>query len=139
MFAREDSMFCLSVRRYLLPGFLLPGCLAAAVCLNAQAQGVPPKPVQAETKNVRADPLDAMAEVAPALHQSAFAFYRAVGDASVAGWREANDTVTRIGGWRAYARETQAPAPLAGPMVTPTVPTPAASANTGVHQSHRQP
>ncbi len=33
--------------------------------------------------------------------------YRAYADQSVASWREANDQVGRIGGWRAYAKEMQ--------------------------------
>ena len=122
-------MPCSSLRR-----LLLPGCLAAAVCLQAQAQEVP-TPVLAENRNVRPDPLNAQAEVPPALHRSAFAFYRAVGDAPAAGWREANDIVARIGGWRAYAREAQAPAP----MVAPPVPAPAASPSPGGHQGHGKP
>ena len=36
---------------------------------------------------------------------SAFTGYQAYSEQAVVSWREANDTVGRIGGWRAYARE----------------------------------
>lgn len=37
--------------------------------------------------------------------------YKAYADQPVEPWREANDRVGRIGGWRAYAREIQTGAP----------------------------
>ncbi len=40
-------------------------------------------------------------------YRSAFEGYRPFGDPPAVPWREANDAVGRIGGWRAYARETQ--------------------------------
>lgn len=61
----------------------------------------------------RADPLDPQARVPAATHQSPLAGYRRLGDDKPLPWREANDTVTRIGGWRAYAREAQQPEPAA--------------------------
>ncbi|MDH4062241.1 MAG: hypothetical protein OEU94_15645 [Aquincola sp.] len=65
----------------------------------------------------RPDPLDAAAATAPLVHRSAFSGYRKMtADTSPRAWREANDGVERIGGWRAYAREaqaSQAPAPPA--------------------------
>lgn len=58
--------------------------------------------------------------------ESAFRGYRGYADEPVASWREANDQVRQIGGWRAYAREAQAPAapaPSADPGSTnPVVP-----------------
>ena len=56
-----------------------------------------------------ADPLNARASVPPLVHESAFAQYRRLADAPVGSWREANDNVSRIGGWRAYAREARQP------------------------------
>lgn len=57
------------------------------------------------------DPLDPNASVPLAMHRSALASYRtALPDVPVAGWKEVNDRVARIGGWRAYAREAAAPA-----------------------------
>jgi hypothetical protein len=44
----------------------------------------------------------------PALeHRSTFERYRRFDDQPPSSWREANDTVGRIGGWRAYGREAQ--------------------------------
>ena len=51
---------------------------------------------------------------APAGWPSAFDGYRRFADAPAADWRAANDTVGRIGGWRAYAREGQEAAPAGG-------------------------
>jgi len=64
----------------------------------------------------RPDPLDARAAVPPLVHASALALYRRLGEVPVGSWREANDAVTRIGGWRAYTREANQPeAPNPGP------------------------
>ena len=51
------------------------------------------------------DPADASAPVPPAMYQSPFADYRVLGEDKSTPWQEANDTVGKIGGWRAYARE----------------------------------
>ena len=47
------------------------------------------------------------AEVQAPSFRSAFEAYRTHADPPAIGWRQANDTVGRIGGWRAYAREAQ--------------------------------
>ena len=64
----------------------------------------------------RPDPGDASAPVPPAVHQSPFAHYRPFAAEVLGPWREANDEVGRIGGWKAYAREahegTRQPAPV---------------------------
>jgi len=52
----------------------------------------------------------------PAPYRSVFTDYRGLSEQPLAPWRESNDTVGRIGGWRAYARENQgepAPSPKA--------------------------
>lgn len=51
------------------------------------------------------EPADAAAAVHPTIYQSPFAEYRRLGDDKATPWREANETVAGIGGWRAYARE----------------------------------
>ena len=58
---------------------------------------------------VRPDPSDARAAGPPVAYTSAFAGYPRIGDASPVTWRDANDTVACIGGWRVYSREAQAP------------------------------
>ena len=73
--------------------------------LSAQAQ------VQSPT--TRPDPLDSKAKVPAVRYESAFAQFRRIGDDKPVAWREANDAVARIGGWRVYAREAQQPDPAA--------------------------
>ena len=75
---------------------------------------------QTEPRAARPDPLNAQAAVPALVHTSAFAAYRRHADAAPIPWKEANDTVARIGGWRAYARE-------AGASVAPAAPAAAAS------------
>ncbi len=63
---------------------------------------------------------------APVEYRSAFTGYQAFGDDQPVSWKEANDAVREIGGWRAYAKEAQAGQPAAQPAPTPTpTPTPA--------------
>ena len=63
----------------------------------------------AAAQTVRPDPSDARATVPPVAYTSTFSGYARVGDGKPVTWREANDTVARIGGWRVYSREAQAP------------------------------
>jgi hypothetical protein len=74
--------------------------------------------LSAETPTAaRRDPSAAGAPVPPVQYKSPFAGFKALGDGKPVGWRQANDTVTGIGGWRVYAREAQqpdTPAPAAG-------------------------
>ena len=60
---------------------------------------------------VRPDPLDAKASVPALSYRSSFSRYRGLGEDKPVSWREANDAVARIGGWRVYAREAQQPEP----------------------------
>ena len=43
----------------------------------------------------------------PSVYRSAWSGYRAFADEKVISWKEANDEVRRIGGWRTYLRESQ--------------------------------
>lgn len=61
----------------------------------------------------RPDPLNARAEVPPTAHRSALGAYRPAHEVAVGSWKEANDLVTRIGGWRVYLREATQPEPAA--------------------------
>lgn len=85
------------------------------------------------------DALDASAPVPLALHESAFKNYRSHADATVRDWRTTNDTVGRIGGWRAYAREANppAPAPAKQPASSPAPEVPSAPA-AGHHSGHQK-
>jgi hypothetical protein len=111
--------------------------LAAASLIHpsAHAQGAP-------GRTERADPLDAQARVPTVTHVSPLASYRRLGDDKRVPWTEANDTVNRIGGWRAYAREAQqadpaapAPVPSAAPNAAPSS-APSAAPRHGGHKMH---
>lgn len=108
--------------------------------LTAQAQPA--------AKTARPDPLDPKASVPALSYESSFSQYRRLVDEKPVSWRDANDTVTRIGGWRVYAREAQQPnpAPAAKPADAtsaakpsdPGVPTPAKPMPPG-HGGHKMP
>jgi hypothetical protein len=86
--------------------WLLPVAVLAVVAGAADAQTAAPL----STPTRAADPANPQAQVPPARHESAFAGYRRHAEAAPSAWKDANDTVTRIGGWRTYAREAAAPA-----------------------------
>jgi hypothetical protein len=71
-------------------------------------------PVAAPAQSPRADPLDAQAATAPLVYRSSLAGYKKLAaDAPLQAWRDANIAVESAGGWRALAREANAPAPVA--------------------------
>lgn len=116
--------------------FRLGGCrsipvvallLAASL---AQAQGSP-------ARTERADPLDAQVRVPVVTYGSSLSSYRRLGDDRRTDWKEANETVNRIGGWRAYTREAQQPeAPASAPATSgaPAVTSRTAPAHGGHHK-----
>ena len=65
-------------------------------------------PVMAEDSKESAvsnEPLNANVAIQPLRYETPFVNYRSYQEIPVASWREANDEVARIGGWKAYARE----------------------------------
>lgn len=87
------------------PRWLLPAVWLAAATA-AQAGPVPPT-----TSTSTPSPLDATVPVPLLAHESAFARYRGLTDTEATRpWKETNEHVGRIGGWRVYAREAQQPA-----------------------------
>ena len=59
----------------------------------------------------------------PLKFDSVLSRYKTMTDQKVGSWREANDTVTRIGGWRSYLKEAQSPdAKTAAPPASPSLP-----------------
>lgn len=77
----------------------------------------------------------AAAQTAPATVQaptfrSTLEGYQSFGEQKVAPWKDANDTVGRIGGWRAYAKEVQEGG------ASPQAPKPAASSSAHPHAGH---
>lgn len=105
----------LPASRWLTPVALLVGFTVSALTAHAEPTAQATKP----------DPLDSKAGVPTVTYESSFTRYLRLGDEKPVSWREANDTVTRIGGWRVYAREAQQPEPA--PTAKPLAPMPAAS------------
>jgi len=91
--------------------WLLPAVWLAAATVT-QAGPVPPA---ASTRPP--SPLDAAVTVPLLTHESAFAHYRGLtGAQATRSWKETNEHVGRIGGWRVYAREAQQPASASSEM-----------------------
>lgn len=106
--------------------------VGASASLLAQAQG-------------RGTPMEPTREAAPPAAEQPAPFtsmlrtYQPFGDEPVADWREANDTVLRIGGWQAYGREARdamraAPAP--SPPVQPSQSPPSGATLDNDHEGH---
>ena len=118
--------FSMPIRRWRSPRarrFLwLPAALTA-LTLTVQV----PAQAQAAAPSSRPDPLDPQARIPTLSYQSSFAAYRRLDDGQLISWRDANDTVSRIGGWRVYAREAQQPdaAAAAAPSASAPVAPPA--------------
>jgi hypothetical protein len=129
---REDFSMPRDIPRHrLLPALL------TAIAVPALAQPVP-RPLP--------DPLDPAAAVPRVSYQSSLRDYKPLAEQRVGSWKDANDTVTRIGGWRAYAREAaqgdQAtpPSGAAAPgAARPGSAAPAASVPAGGHAGHQKP
>ncbi len=98
----------------------LRACMAIALTLTCAA-GARAQPV----------PASACAEKAPDRYVSAFDGYRGYQEQPLLSWREANDTVRSVGGWRAYAREAAGAAtvPEGGTAAAPPVCAPARAAS----------
>lgn len=110
-----------------LRGLSALALLAAASIAQAQSPAGRPG---------RADPLDAQARVPAAAYQSPLTTYRRLGEDKPVAWPEANQTVTRIGGWRTYAREAQQPEPAASAPAGRGTPAPAPAPAHGGHKTH---
>ena len=69
----------------------------------------------------------ALAETAPLPYRSTLEGYKRYSDEKIVNWKDANDAVARIGGWRAYAKEaSKDPSPdgaaKPAPITTPAKP-----------------
>ncbi len=93
--------------------WLLPVALGLAAGATPGRAQTPSSP--ADVRTPRPDPLDARASVPALVYRSSLLPGRPADAASAASWREANDAVARIGGWRVYAREAQQPSGVATP------------------------
>ena len=70
------------------------------------------------------------AAATPLKFESTMLRYKPMTDQKLGSWRDANDTVTRIGGWRTYLKEAQTPdARTTTPAAAPAAPAMPAVAN----------
>lgn len=113
----------LGITRRLVPMALVTGLATAVLSGHAQSAA-----------HTRPDPLDPKANVPALTYQSSFLQYRSLDEVKPVSWRDANDTVARIGGWRVYAREARQPdaASTAGPAGTDSVARPGGPASSPV-------
>ena len=106
---------------------LLRWLVRAALCTSAlavQAQGAGSPSAAGPAPAARPDPLDARASVPALTYRSPVSRFRGLGDDKPVSWREANDSVARIGGWRVYAREAQQPESKPSGTDAPAAPKP---------------
>jgi hypothetical protein len=107
--------------RRLVQAVVLFSCLFGVEGLVSTSSG------WAQTDAAAQETLPAARFVPPALvYASVFQHYHGYREEKVASWREANDTVRRIGGWRSYLEEA---APSAQPAIAPPE-------NDGRHPGH---
>jgi hypothetical protein len=84
----------------------------------------------------KADPLDPAASVPLAAYRSTLSNYQRHSEQPLGSWKEANETVNRIGGWRVYAREATQPDASAAPASAPAA-MPAKPASAAGHPGHK--
>ena len=96
-------------RPALLRWLVAPALLARTWALAAEAPGTPAAALPTRLS-----------------YHSALAGYQAYAEQPVQSWRQANDRVGQIGGWRSYAREAAAPAEPTSPAAAPPAPAPGA-------------
>ena len=70
-------------------------------------------------QKTRPDPADSKVSVPPVVYATPFRQYHTLGDEAVSSWKTVNEEVEKAGGWKAYLREAQNPAPVPRPSVTP--------------------
>lgn len=111
----------------------------AMVCLAFAATAFAQRPEAA-------GPRPPVSEATPSsVYRSAWSGYRPFADEKSIAWKEANDEVRRIGGWRAYRRESQEhPSGGAGaagtvPSAQAPKPAPDAAGATQGHDAHSKP
>ena len=105
--------------------------IAAVAAATAGCTAVPPAPAGP-------NPADPAAAAPPVVYQPVFGGYQPYTDQPVGNWRDANDAVGRIGGWREYAREAEADAAPRAPQPAGANPAPGAASKpaTGGHAGH---
>lgn len=121
--------------------------VAAAAALLSVAMGAAWGQAAAPSRPTAVASAPAASAASAPAYRSAFEGYTGHADVPVRPWREVNDQVGRIGGWRVYAREGQGSGPspaagghaghAAGPAARPAAGASSAAAATGGHAGHR--
>ena len=107
---------------------LAMACTAVAATAFAQQTAAPPARPPAQ---------DA---APPSVYRSAWSSYRPYAEEKVISWKDANDEVRRIGGWRTYQRESQGqPSGNAGAAKDFVKPTPSEAGPAQSHDAHQKP
>lgn len=96
---------------------VIPVLILVALAQSGRAQ----PPGEGAARN----PADPREPTAPATYQSPFAGYRPFATGTVGPWKDMNDEVARIGGWKAYAREVYEASKPAAPADGAPKPSPA--------------
>ena len=109
----------------------LPGRLLALACIAVPLSGLSAAAL-AQTAAQSANPAAPAAArtgiAAPPAFRSAFEGYQPYTDEKMQDWKQANDRVGQIGGWREYAKEasraeaSDSPAPGSSPAAPPANP-----------------
>lgn len=118
VFDREKSM------QFIPKGVALIAA-SAALALPVFAQNSAPTAQSSAPSSKRVDAADPKAAVPPLVYSSVLQGYRPNVEVEVGSWKDANDNVGRIGGWRVYAKEARQPdavPPAAGAASTPARP-----------------
>jgi hypothetical protein len=98
---------------------------SAALALPVFAQNTAPAAQVSTATSKRLDAADPRVTVPPLVYSSVLQGYRPNVEVEVGSWKDANNNVGRIGGWRVYAKEARQPdavVPGAGAASAPTVP-----------------
>lgn len=81
-----------------------PPARAAASAAAAEPAAKPTTPPATAAATAASAPVE-RAQAVPGAYRSALEGYQPYSEDKMVPWREANDTVGKVGGWRAYAKE----------------------------------
>ena len=122
----------------------IAAALSAAAGMLVVVSSATAGPASDGTSPNARDPLDPKASVPQTVYRSAFTGYRPGAEEKVGSWKELNDTVGRIGGWRVYAKEARAPeagaappGPAASGATAPAGPASASPSTPAGHGGHK--
>lgn len=112
---------------------------AFALAFTASIQAQPIAQPQVPAHGHTAQAVSASMKTAELTYRSVFERYQSFRDEKVGSWREANDTVTRVGGWREYLKEAQRPESTGNAMPntnSSSTPAPVPATKTDPHAGH---